>query len=61
MRYACDFGEPGKSTSARTFVNRESHITPPTRSPTSQWMPSAARLADKRAAPADDPREPEHV
>lgn len=35
MRYACDFGEPGKSTSARTFVNRGSQIMLPARSPTS--------------------------
>jgi hypothetical protein len=26
MRHACDFGEAGKSTSARTPVNRGSHI-----------------------------------
>src|SRR5476649_268862 len=32
-------------TSARTFVNRGSHVTPPARSPTSWWMPSPARLA----------------
>jgi hypothetical protein len=35
MSCACDFVEPGKSTSARTFVDRGSHIMPPTRAPTS--------------------------
>jgi hypothetical protein len=52
MRYACDFGEPGKSTSARTFVNRGSQIMLPARSPTSWWMPSAATLAERRAGAA---------